>query len=430
MVEVWLPYGKTEVVVRVPNENFLGIIDGKITKGIDNPVEEIIRSIDKPVSGKKLDEIVKPGEKIAIVVDDKTRATPSHLIVPCLINKLNQLGIEDDSVSVIIGCGMHSMRLEEVQSLLDEDCLRRVKVVIHNCNAKDHAYVGKTSFGTEVYVNKIFNDADVRILTGDVNLHYFAGYGGGRKSLLPAICGGKTIQQNHKFLLHPKARTGNLEGNPVHLDMVEAAHLVEIDFVVNVVLNPHKEVIKSFAGDLDQTFLEGVKLIDEIYKVPVEERANIAIVSPGGYPMDINLYQAYKGIASVLNIVKNRGVIILVAECSQGHGNEVFYDWMVKFKTLKKIEREVRRRFVFGGHKAYYFLKALERIKIILVSVMPDYYTSSVFRLRAAKTVNAALSSALRMVGRKSKIVVVPHGTSILPTLKKMRVLQKNERKL
>jgi len=419
MVEAWLPYGKTEVVARVPDKNFLGVIDGRETKGVDNPLEEVARSIEKPVSGKKLDEIVKPGQKVAIVVDDKTRPAPSHLMVPCILNKLNQLGVEDGDVTVIIGCGMHSMRLEEASALIGEEFSRRLKIVIHDCNAEDFAYVGKTSFGTKVYVNKIFADADVRILTGDVGLHYFAGYGGGRKSVLPGICSIETIKQNHGFLLRPKARTGKLEGNPVHTDMEEAAKLAGVDFIVNVVLNTRSEVVKSFAGDLDGAFLEGVKLVEEIYKVPVEEAADIVIVSPGGYPMDIDLYQAYKGVDSVLNIVKDGGAIILVAECSQGYGNQVFYDWMVKFKTLRNVEREIRRRFALGGHKAYYFLRALKRVKIILVSVMPDYYTTGVFRLRTAKTVNAALSSALKSVGGKSKVLVVPHGTATLPIVQK-----------
>jgi len=419
MVEIWLPYSNTEVVARVPNENFLGIIDGKETKGVEDPVEAIINSIEKPVSGKKLDEIVKPGEKVAIVVDDKTSPSPSHLMVPCLLNKLNQSGIEDDDITVIVGCGMNSMKLEEAQTLIGEDCFKKLNVVIHDCKAKDLAYIGKTSFGTRVYVNKIFTDSDVRILTGDIDLHYFAGYSGGKKSVLPAICGIKTIQQNHRFILNPEARTGNLEENPIHLDMVEAAHLVEVDFIVNMVLNPQKEVVKSFAGDLDKTFYEGVKLIDEIYKVPCKKTAPIVIVSPGGYPMDIDLYQAYKGVDSALSIVKNKGVIILVAECPKGYGNEIFYDWMAKFKTLRNIEREIKRRFIMGGHKAYYFLKALERVKIILVSILPDYYTTGVFKLQTAKTVNAALNSALRTVGRKSKILVVPRAASTSPILQK-----------
>jgi nickel-dependent lactate racemase len=201
--------------------------------------------------------------------------------------------------------------------------------------------------------------------------------------------------------------------------MEEAANLANVNFVVNVVLNPQKKVIKSFSGDLTQTFYQGVKLVDKLYKVPVDEKASIVIVSPGGHPYDVDLYQAYKGVDSVLNIVKDNGIIILVAECSQGYGNEVFYEWMVKYKTITNLERALKRKFVLGGHKAYYLMKALKKVKIILVSAIPDYYTNSVFKLNTAKSVNSALNAALRMKGKKSKILVVPYAASILPILRR-----------
>ena len=417
MVEVWIPYNNTEVVVKVPDENYLGIINGKEVKAVDNPSEVISNSIDNPVSGMKLEAIVKSGNKIAIVIDDETRPSPSHLIIPCLVNKLNQLGIEDDNITIIVGSGMHSSRLDKMKDLIGEEYSKRFNIVIHDCDSKDLVHIGKTSLETEVYINKYFANADVRILTGDIDLHYFAGYGGGRKSVLPAICGIKTIQQNHKFLLNPKSRTGNLDGNIVHKDMKEAALLADVNFVVNVVLNPQKEVIQCFSGEMNQTFLHGVKLVDEMYKVPIDETASIVIVSPGGHPYDVDLYQSYKGVDSVLNIVKDNGIIILVAECSQGYGNDVFYDWMVKYKTITHLKRELKRKFVLGGHKAYYLMKALEKVKIILVSVIPDYYATNVFKLQTAKSVNAALNAALRMKGKKSKILVVPHAATILPIL-------------
>ena len=419
MVEVWLPYNNTEVVAKIPNENFLDIIKGKEVRGVDNPTKVISNSINNPVSGLKLEECVKSGNKIAIVIDDETRPSPSHIIVPCLINKLKKLGVENDNITIIVGTGMHSSSLDKMRMLIGEEYSKRFNIVIHDCYSKDLVNIGKTSFGTEVYINKYFANADIRILTGDIDLHYFAGYGGGRKSVLPAISGIKSIQQNHKFLLNPKARTGNLDGNLVHKDMEEAAHLVDVNFVVNVVLNPQKEIIRSFSGDMNQTFFQGVKLVDELYKVPVDEAASIVIVSPGGHPYDVDLYQSYKGVDSVLNIVKDNGIIILVAECSQGYGNDVFYEWMVKYKKITNLERELKRKFVLGGHKAYYLMKALKKVKIILVSALPDYYTKNVFKLHTAKSVNAALSAALRMKGKKSKILVVPHAATVLPILKK-----------
>lgn len=425
MVETWLPYGKTEMAVRIPDENLMGIIDAPKRKDSINPSEEIVRAIENPLGSQKLEEIAKPGKRVAIVVDDNTRATPSHLIVPCLLQKLEQSGVRDEDVTIIFGCGTHSMRLEDAPALIGEAIAEKVKVLIHDRNARDLVSLGTTSFGTKVYVNRVFAEADLRILTGDVGLHYYAGYGGGRKSVLPAIAGANTIKSNHAYLLNSKARTGNLDGNPVHMDMEEAARLAKVDFTLNVVVNSKNEIVKAFAGDLDQVFFEGVRLVDEMFKVPVEKPADIIIVGVGGHPHDSSLYKAYRGIDSVLDVVADNGVIILVAECSEGYGHRVFYDWMMKFKSLVEIEKEIKRNFVMDGYIAYYLMRALERVKIILVSVMPDYYATGVFRLRTAKTLNSALNAAFRITGRKGKILVVPHSEATLPIIKRESDLER-----
>ncbi|MDQ1280854.1 MAG: lactate racemase [Thermoproteota archaeon] len=418
MVETWLFFGKTEIPVRIPDENLIGIVEPPLREGSSNPKEEILRAIENPLGSQRLEEIVKPGKRIAIVVDDNTRTTPNNLILQSLLQKLEQSGIRNEDITIIIGCGMHSMKHEDSQNLIDEIVIGKVKTLIHDCNSQDLVFLGTTSFGTKVYVNKVFADADVRILTGDVGLHYYAGYSGGRKSVLPAIAGATTIKSNHAFLLNANARTGNLDGNPVHLDMEEAASLAKVDFALNVVLNTRGEVVKAFAGDLDQVFFESVKLVDEISKVTIERKADIAIVGVGGHPHDNSLYKSYKGIDSVLGVMSNNGVIILAAECSEGYGERVFYDWTMKFKSIVEIEREIKRNFAIGGHVAYYLMRALEGVKIILVSIMPDYYATGVFRLRTAKTLNSAVDAAFRITGRKGKILVVPHGEATLPIVK------------
>jgi len=167
-----------------------------------------------------------------------------------------------------------------MRALVGEEVLQRVKAMSHDCRAEDLVYVGRTKALTKVYLNKTFVGADLRVLTGDIELHYYAGYGGGRKSVLPAVSGEETIQHNHSMMLHPKAKTGVLEGNPVHEDMIEAARLAKVDFIVSIVTNSKGELVRAFAGDLEQAFYEGVKLVDEMYKVPIERRADIVIVSP------------------------------------------------------------------------------------------------------------------------------------------------------
>jgi nickel-dependent lactate racemase len=419
MVDVWLPYGKTEVCARIPTRNYLGSIEPKERPGVTEPRAEIERALNEPIGTKKLREIAKGGDKVAIVVDDATRATPSYIMVPPLLDELNRAGVKDEDVTVIFGCGSHhAVKSEAMEKLVGEEVLKRVKVISHDYKSADQVLLGKTSFGTKVTVNKVFAEADVKVLTGDVGLHYYAGYGGGRKSVLPAVSSAGTIQQNHAMLLDPKAKTGVLDGNPVHEDMMEAAKLAKVDFILNIVTNGKRELVQAFAGDLEKAFYNGVKLVDEMYKLPIEKRADIVVVSPGGNPYDINLFQAYKGLDNALDAVKRGGVIVIVAECPEGHGNDVFYDWMTKFNDLKQMEKEIKRHFVLGGHKAYYLVRALQKVKIILVSVMPDYYAVNTFKLRTAKALNDALRDAFDMGDKNAKVWVMPHGNITLPVVK------------
>jgi nickel-dependent lactate racemase len=420
MVDVWLPYGKSQTCARIPTRNFLGSIEPTEKHGVSNPSEEIERALKEPLGSKLLAEIVEGKSKVVIVVDDATRPAPSDLMVPPILDELNRGGVKDENVKVIFACGTHrAVKPDEAIRLLGNVVLNRVQAVSHDALAQDLVYLGATAtYGTKVYVNRWFAEADVRVLTGDVCLHYFAGYGGGRKSVLPGVASAETMKHNHALLLDPRSKTGILAGNPVHQDMVEAAELAKVDFVLNVVVNSKHEVVKAFAGDLNQVFLEGVKIVDEMYRVQVDRKADIVVVSPGGDPADVNLFQAYKGVDNALEVVKRGGVIILVAELQDGHGNQDFYEWMTKFGDLKIVERELKRNFVLGGFKAYAYLKALQRAKIILVSSMPDYYAADVFKLKTARAINDALNEALNIVGKNAKVWALPYGNYTLPEVK------------
>lgn len=417
MVDVWLPYGKTDVCVRVPARNLLGTIEPKDRAGVADQKAEVERALKEPIGSQPLSEIVKPEFKVAIVVDDATRKTQSERLLMPVLTELNSAGVKDENITVIFGCGTHrAVKPEEANELLGPEIVKRVKTISNCCTGNDAVYVGTTkSYGNKVFVNRVFAEANVRVLLGDVNLHFYAGYGGGRKSVLPAVCGIETIQHNHALLVNPNAKTGNLENNPVHIDMTEAARIAKVDFIVNVVENKKGEIVRAFAGDLEAAFREGVKLVDEMYIVTVDRRADIIVVSAGGHPADINLYQAYKGIDNALDAVKRGGVIILVAECLEGHGNQVFYDWMTRLPDLKAVEKEVKRNFVMGGHKAYYLLKVLQNHPIILVSSMPDFYATSIFKLKTARAVNDALNEAFKIAGSAARVWAMPQGSYTLP---------------
>ncbi len=420
MVDVWLPFGKTEICLRVPARNYLGSIEPREKPGVPDAKAEVQRALREPIGSKKLEEIVRPESRVAIVVDDATRPAPSDLMLSTLLDELNALGVKDENVTVIFGCGIHrAVTHDEAIKLLGEAVFNRVKSVSHDCKAQDLVYVGSTQkYGSKVFLNRVFAEADVRILTGDVCLHYYAGYGGGRKSVLPGVSGEETIKHNHAMLLDANAKTGVLDGNPVHEDMIEAAKLAKVDFILNVVTNKKGEVVKAFAGDLEQAFSEGVKMVDEMYRITVDRRADIVVVSPGGHPADVNLFQAYKGLDNALEATKRSGVIVLAAECPEGHGNQAFNDWMVKFGDLKAVEKEIKRNFALGGHKAYYLLKALQNHQIIMVSSMPDYYASNIFKVKTARAINDALNQALNVAGKNAKVWVMPYGNFTLPEVK------------
>jgi nickel-dependent lactate racemase len=417
MVDVWLPYGKTDVCVRVPARNLLGTIEPKEQSAAADAKAEVERALKDPIGSKRLSEIAKPESKVAIVVDVATRKTPGEILLMPVLAELNAVGVRDENVTVVFGCGTYGVvKPEEAIKLIGEEALRRVKTVSHDSRAPDLVNVGTTkTHGNKVLLNRVFAESNVKVLLGDVDLNHYSGYSGGRKGVLPGICGEETIKQNHGMLVSANAKSGNLVDNPVHLDMTEAARLAKVDFIVNVVANRKGEVIKAFAGDLEAAFLEAVKLYDAMYRVTVDRRADIIVVSAGGHPADFSLYEAYKGLDNALDAVKRGGVIIFVAECPEGHGNQVFYEWMSRLADIKNVEREIKRNFVLGGYKAFYLLKALQNHQIILVSSLPDYYATSIFKLKTSRAINDALAEALKIAGSASRVWAVPYGNHTLP---------------
>ncbi|MDD3792655.1 MAG: nickel-dependent lactate racemase, partial [Candidatus Bathyarchaeota archaeon] len=395
-------------------------IEPKERQAVADGKAEIDRALAEPIGAKRIAEIVKTESKVAIVVDDSTRKTPSEVMLLSVLAELNSAGVKDENVTVIFGCGTHrAVRPDEAEELIGKEAIKRLKFVSHCCTDPELVYVGTTkTHGNKVYINRIFAEADVRVLLGDVNYHYYAGYGGGRKSVLPAVSGEITIKQNHALMVSSNAKAGNLQDNPVHIDMTEAARLAKVDFILNIVENKEGKIVRAFAGDLEAAFLEAVKLVDEMYRVYVDRRAEIVVVSSGGHPADINLYQACKGLDNALDVVKRGGVIILVAECLEGHGNQVFYDWMSRLGDQKTVEKEIKRNFLIGGHKAYYLLKALQNHPLILVSTLPDFYATSIFKFKTARAINDALNEAFKLTGSASRVWAIPVGNYTLAIFK------------
>ncbi|RJX15764.1 nickel-dependent lactate racemase [Candidatus Bathyarchaeota archaeon] len=422
MVEIWLPYGSTEVCLTVSPENLLGVVEPKPRPKPANFEEELEKALQNPINAKRLDEIVKPNQKIAIAFDKNLNPNLLGLMISKLWDKMKVSGIPASNVTVIIGC-----KDGEIPSQTEaENFLQKIpenfQKKVHNPNIlEDLVEVGLTNRKTRVFLNKSFWEADVKILLGKIGLHPYAGFYGGSSTIL-SICGLKTIHQNYVLAVNSKSRIGVLEENPVYADLVEIAKLCKVDYALNVIENEENETLKVFCGEPEKMFLEGVKFIRSFYEVEVDGKAEVVVVSPGGTPYDQNFYCAYEAIEHVLSIVKDGGVIVLVAECSQGLGGENFHKWMVEIDSVEDLKKIVKKNFDLCLHRVFQLMDVLKNHRIIVVSALPNVFVSGVLKLRLAKTVNDAVEWALRLVGKKSKILVLPYAKKVLPVLKTIEI--------
>jgi nickel-dependent lactate racemase len=233
--------------------------------------------------------------------------------------------------------------------------------------------------------------------------------------VLPAVSGRATINKNHGMLTDEKASTGNLEGNPIHLDMTEAARLARTDFIVNFVRNTHKEIVAAYAGDLEQAFLEGAKFADSLGRVEIKEKADIVITS-SGYPKDINLYQGTKAMVHALGAVREGGVLIALLECREGIGNQVFEEWAHQYPSYDELSHQIQTNFIMGGHKIFYMAQGAKRVHQYLISNLDPQELEQYYYVTPFKSVESALDAAFDQVGRDSTVWAMPHGTDVLPS--------------
>ena len=414
-MKIGLPYGKKTLSINVPKNNLLDVIYPNEIKP-ERTAEEYIRlALDKPMGTKRLCELAKKDNKVVIVVDDYTRPCPTWAMLPSVLKEIYSSGIKENDVTIIFATGSHrEVKQEEALHLLGGDYANRLNYISNNFKGNDFTYVGSTSKGTDVKVKNAFIDADIKILLGDVEIHYFAGYGGGRKSILPGISHYSTIQDNYqKNFFHHASKPGVLISNPMYKNMTEGARLANPSFCLNIVQNSKNEIVGAFAGDFDIVLRKGASLVDKMYKIKIREKADIVLTAADGSPHDVNLYQAYKAIHLSLNAVRDNGIIILAAECPDGHGSQPYYEWMKKY-TKEEMEEMLGKEFTIGGHKAYYHLKALEKARMFIVSDMDKDMLKNVFRMETFLTLDDALEQAFKEKGKNAKVLVIPKGTTTL----------------
>jgi nickel-dependent lactate racemase len=415
-----LPYGKGTLPLNVPNKNLLDVIVPKEYTPLQQPELMVQEASHNPLGTDPLSQMVRPGDTVAIVIDDYTRPCPTKMLLPPVLQELKTVGINDLDICIIIAAGTHTPPTNDViKELVGEKICRTYIVISNDVINGEYVNIGKTKRGNEIEILKQYVDADFKILLGDIEYHYFAGYGGTRKSILPGISSKNTIQRNHKLLFEKHSCMGMMKKNPIHQEMNEAMHLAGCNFVLNVVQNSHHRIVGAWAGKPELVMDAGVKLVDSMYKKEITEAPDIVITAANGHPHDINLYQAMKAMYTACQIIKPQGIIILVAECPEGHGSQLYIDWLKKYKTSKAIQEALNKNFIIGAHKAYYHRIAVENHPVIFVSNMNTTDIKDIFMFIKEKTPDAALSRALSLSGGQSKVIVVPQGTTTFLTLKK-----------
>ncbi len=418
-MKIHLPYGKKGASVVVPEKNLLGVLRPEEFHASGTPEEILEKALWAPEGTKRLFDIVR-GKKskrtVAIAVDDHTRPCPTDKILPPLLDELYSAGVKDENILIIFATGSHrTTTKEEAERLLGKDIASRIKYVSNDSLGDDFTLIGTTKRGTPVKIKKAFYEADVKILTGDVEIHYFAGYGGGRKSVLPGVAKYDTIQDNYKRnFFDPNSRPAKLDGNPMYENMTEAARMAGVDFTINVVQDEKGAIVGAYSGDFDSVLKRGAALVEKMFKVRAKEKADIVITSANGAPHDIDLYQAYKALHLALGVVKDGGVVILLAECPDGAGNKNYEAWMRKYKTKEEMKAELDREFNIGGHKAYYNLLAIEKAAIFLMTAISREDVEKLYRFKYAKTPDEALQEAFRLKGKDAKVLVIPEGSTTL----------------
>ena len=415
-MEFQFGFAKKTVKFNIGKDNLLGeILPNKIEIDLMNE-NEIKKAMDNPIGSKKLKEIVVPGGKIVIITSDITRPMPSKLVLPVVLKELSEAGARDSDITIVLALGSHRSHTEEEKKyLLGEAIYSRIRCI--DSNPKDFKHLGFTKRGTPIDIFTEVAEADMRICLGNIEYHYFAGYSGGAKAIMPGVSTRAAIQANHSRMVESEAKTGNLDTNPVRLDLEEAIESCPIDFIVNVVLDKKKQIIKAVAGHYIKAHREGCKFLDVANKIEIENKADIVITTPGGYPKDINMYQSQKALDNAKHAVKKGGIIILVASCIEGLGEKVFERWMLAASSPDSLITDIQRNFELGGHKAAAIAMVMQDAKIFLVSEMEANFVRKIF-MEPFSDVQLAVDKAFKEQGADAKVLIMPYGGSTLPIVK------------
>ncbi|MFN7210493.1 MAG: nickel-dependent lactate racemase [Aggregatilineales bacterium] len=414
-MNISLPYGKGHLSLDLPDHLSVDVLHPRYTPPSADPAAEVRAALDS-VDWQRF----KGSRSAAIAINDKTRPVPHDILLPPLLERLEQIGIARERITLIIATGNHApMQPAEFPSILPEAILQRYRVISHDIDA-DHNIVrlGMTTRRTVVSINRAFLEANVRIAVGNVEPHQFAGFSGGAKSAVIGLAGWDTINGNHRMMAEPKATLGNYDDNPVRQDIEDMGRIVGIHLALNTVLNEHKQIVRVFCGAPQDVMRTAIPLVRQVYQQTVAQPYDLIIASPGGHPKDINIYQAQKALGHAVHAVRVGGAIILAAACSEGSGSTKYENWLSELRlplgadvNRAVIERFRAEGFRVGPHKAFQIARdSLDR-RVIWITDLPN---PARFGFRSAASLRAALYEALDADPSIQRVAVLPYANATL----------------
>lgn len=422
-----IPFRKGVLSFDIPESNLLGIISSREVPPLGDIASAVKSALLNPIGSKPLRELAKGKRKVAIIATDITRYACEEVLIPLLLEELNESGVPDDSITIVVATGTHRPNsMEECAQMYGEEVLRRVKVVNHSpYDPSGLVYLGETpSSGIPVEINKLVVESDLRITTGVIEPHLFAGYSGGVKSVAVGVAGIRTISATHNIAMldHPKTKLGVIEDNPFRRFLEEFANFLGVDFIVNVVLDDNKRPLKVVAGHPQEAYREGVRFARMVYEVEVSGPSDIVIAVPK-YPKDRDLYQATRAVNNVLfgprPLVRKGGIIIIPALCEDGIGHEGYHLWMREVKTPEEaLKKAYSEGFKPGEHKAFVLAKALNWAKIVMVGTLVPEPILRDLLLEGKPTIKEALEYAFGELGGDAKLWILPNALVTIPVVK------------
>ncbi len=416
MAEFRIPYGRTQLTVRLDDSWHSELLAPARVKPVPDPVQAVREALSRPVGGVRLADYAK-ARSVAIAISDKTRPVPHAVLLPPLLRALDQLGIPPAAITLIAATGLHGPMPEaEFAQILPADILARHRVISHDAVAADLVSLGKTRLGTTVQVNRAFAQADLRVVVGNLEPHQFMGFSGGVKTAAIGLGGRDTINQNHARMLDPRSDLARYEDNPARQDVEEIGRMMGVHFALNAVINESKQIVRVLAGDPQAVMRAGIPLVLELYQVRVAAPFDLLIASPGGHPKDINLYQAQKALGHAARVTRPGGTIILVAACPEGSGSRTYEDWVTGMASHQAVlERFQREGFRIGPHKAFQIARDAAPRRVLMVTQMPQELAQKLL-LTPCASLEAALATALPSLPPAARIGIMPWANATIPT--------------